>query len=551
MPDFPWIDSYPKGVRWDAELHPRPVAELLAKAAEQYGARTAIDFLGKTISYNDMHAQVCRLAKGLQNLGIEKGKKIGLMLPNVPAYALSYYALLKMGAVVVNFNPLYSPHEVHHQITDAGIDTIISLDVTTCYDKLQGVIAEGLLKRVIVVSMAEELPKLQSVLFQIFKRGTLAKIPHNAQHIEFSSLFENDGKPAPVKISPRDTALLQYTGGTTGVPKAAELSHANISVNTEQSALWFYDIKPGLEKMLGVLPFFHAFANITVLNFAVYYGLQIIMLPRFEIKQLMKTIDKKKPDYMPGVPTMFNAMLHYPARDRYDLRSIKACISGGAALPVEVKKEFEAVTGCELIEGYGLTETSPVASANPYKGKNKIGSIGLPFPQTEFLIEDMENRGSFLGIGEKQVGEICIRGPQVMKGYFNRPDETQKVLKDGILRTGDIGYIDAEGYVYVVDRLKDMIITGGYNVYPRNVEEVLYQHPDIKEAAVIGIKDEMMGEIVKAFVVLKEGKVLGEADVRAFLKDKLVKYAQPRKIEFMAALPKTMIGKINKKELPR
>ena len=391
---------------------------------------------------------------------------------------------------------------------------------------------------------------MSNLLFPVFKAKDLANWPRDDKHMDFGDLLMNDGNPDTVDIDVQnDVALLQYTGGTTGVPKGAMLTHANLSANTEQCLKAFDGVKEGQEKMLAVIPFFHVFAMTVALNLGVRIAAEIIAIPRFDLRDTIKLIDKKKPTCMPAVAAIYTAISNYPKIANYNLRSLKKCISGGAPLPVEVKKKFESQTGCVLVEGYGLTETSPVTHVNPMDGRpNKAGSIGLPVMGTEAIILDTETLAE-KPTGEK--GEICIKGPQVMKGYWNKPDETTKTMTDdGWLHTGDIAYCDEEGYFFIVDRIKDLIITNGYNVYPRHVEEAIYKHPDVEECIVGGLPDEQRGEKVKAWVKLKDGKLLSEPELREFLEDKVSRIEMPRDIEFRTeALPKTMIGKLSRKDI--
>ncbi|MBA4274556.1 MAG: hypothetical protein C0436_02760 [Alphaproteobacteria bacterium] len=352
----------------------------------------------------------------------------------------------------------------------------------------------------------------------------------------------------PPRIDPdKDIAVLQYTGGTTGVPKGAVLTHANLYCNAVQCTLWMNGLEPGREKMLAVLPFFHVFAMTVAMNLAIYNGLEIIIHPKFDLKTVLHDIHHKKPTLVPGVSTLYATINNYKFLNKYDLTSIKMCISGGGPLPVDVKLEFERITGCRLVEGYGLTESSPVVSCNPLFGENKTGTIGMPLPGTIIEVVDIEDDTKVLGVGE--VGEICIRGPQVMRGYYNRKDETDKVIKHGRLHTGDVGLMDADGYFKIVDRLKEMIIVGGYNVYPRNIEEVLYGHEAVAEAAVIGLEHPTRGQMIKAFVVKKEGVQVDGSALRDYMKQKMSAYAVPHEVEFREALPKSPVGKILKKEL--
>lgn len=510
---------------------------ILDNAASRFGSRPALDFLGRKMTYRELANASIAFAAGLQKMGLKKGDRIGLLLPNCPAFIIAYYATLRIGAVVVNMNPLYAPEEIAFQIKDAGLKTIITLDVKTCYSKLN---VENL-DRIIVVSMAKELSPVKSLLFTLFKRGDCAKITWCNKHHKFENILSNvNEKPRPTEVTDDTLAVLQYTGGTTGVPKAAMLSHANIAINTQQCAEWFSNIEEGKHSMLAVLPFFHVFAMTTVMNFSIFKAATMIIHPRFNLKAVLQDITRKKPTMLCGVPTMFNAICNAPDIKKYNLRSLVACISGGAPLPLEIKRKFEDVTGCTLIEGYGLTEASPVCAANPFVGENRAGSIGLPFPNTQFKIIETDDKG---------IGEICIKGPQVMMGYWNKPEETAKVLQEGWLKTGDLGKIDDDGYIYVVDRLKELIISGGYNIYPRHVEEALYQHPAVAECAVIAMADAHFGQVPKAFVALKPEQKVTEEEFCEFLNPKLAKFALPKEIVFLDALPKTLIGKVDKKKL--
>jgi long-chain acyl-CoA synthetase len=405
------------------------------------------------------------------------------------------------------------------------------------------------LRRLLICSFLDMLPFPKNWFFTLFKGRDLAVIPRDEVHWRLDDIMDNDGYVTPVPIDPvNDVVLLQYTGGTTGTPKGAMLTHANIVANAHQCGLWFTDCRDGQEKMLGVIPFFHVFAMTAVMNLSVLKGLEIIALPRFDLADTMKLIDRKKPTLFPAVPAIFTAINNHPRLGSYNLRSLRHCISGGAPLPVEVKKSFEANTGCILVEGYGLTESSPVTHVNPLHGMNKPGSIGLPLPGTLVEIVDMNDRETVLPQGQK--GEICLRGPQVMKGYWNKPTETADVLRSGRLHTGDVGYIDADGYTFIVDRIKDMIISNGYNVYPRNVEEAIYMHPDVAECIVAGLPDPERGERVKAWIYLKPGRIITGERMKDFLRDKLSPMEMPREFEFRdQPLPKTLIGKLSRKDV--
>lgn len=540
---------YPAGIDWNAPVPAYPVFDMLENTAKEYGDRAAFDFLGYKMTWGQVYEDSVRLARALQDRGIGKGRTVGLFLPNSPYFVIAYYAVMRTGATAVNYNPLYSERELIHQINDSRTDTMVTADLELLYGKMKNMFGATCLEHLIVCSFTDILPFPKNILFPLLKKKDLAKIESQPNVSWYHDLIDHDMSPKPVEIDPvNDVALLQYTGGTTGTPKGAMLTHQNIVANTEQCAIWLKGVRPGEDKMLGVLPFFHVFAMTTVMNFSVRNALEIVALPRFELEQTMKLIHKKKPQYFPAVPAIYNAINNCKKLGKYNIGSLKACISGGAPLPVEVKKTFERNTGCVVVEGYGLTEASPVVSANPLVGENKPGSIGLPFPQTIVEIVNPDDKTTPVPVGER--GELCVRGPQVMKGYWNKPEETALVLKDGRLHTGDIAIMDAQGYVFIVDRLKDMIITNGYNVYPRNVEEAIYQNDAVEECIVAGLPDTNRGEIVKAWIKLKEGEKLDIETLKTFLAARISPMEMPRQIEFRdKPLPKTMIGKLSRKDI--
>jgi len=545
-----WLKNYPQGISWSDPVPEYPVFHMLDQTVKAFGDRPAFDFLGQKQDWATLGAQVDRLAKGLQNMGVTKGVKVGLFLPNSPLFVIGYYAVLKAGGTVVNYNPLYAVKELKHQIIDSQTEIMITANLKILCDKMIEVMGDQTgLKKLVVARFADMLPFPKSLLFPIVKKKEIAVLGAHPAIVSLSEVTNNDGHPAPVSIDPRrDVAVLQYTGGTTGVPKGAMLTHANVVANTEQAMRWFSLVKPGEEKMLGVLPFFHVFAMTAVMNLSVRCGLEIVALPRFELDQALKLIHTKKPHYFPAVPAIYNAINNHKKLADYDLKSLRFCISGGAPLSVEVKKSFEKITGCVVVEGYGLTEAAPVLCANPIVGENRAGSIGLPFPGTVVEIINPEDKVTRMPAGER--GELCARGPQVMAGYWNKQAETDDVLKDGLLYTGDIAIMDSDGYVYIVDRIKDMIITNGYKVYPRNVEEAIYQYPGVEECIVAGIGDESRGEIVKAWIKSKDNQPLDEQALRDFLEDKISKMEIPRIIEIrQTPLPKTMIGKLSRKDI--
>ena len=542
----PWLDHYPAGVDWHEPVPTGPLHSFMAEAGARHGARPAFEFLGRRTTWAQAAEATSRIAAGLQRLGLHKGDRIGLLLPNCPAYPLLFFGALQAGLVVVNFNPLYAPKELEHQARDAGLSLMATLDLAATLPKAEALLAQGIVPRLIVCGFADMLPPVKGMLFRVARRRDRAPVPRDAQHIPFRTLLA-PGTPTPVPIDPAiDVAVLQYTGGTSGTPKGAMLTHANLYANTVQGVRWFLDPVPGQERVLAALPFFHVFAMTTVLLFAVRTAAEIIMLPRFEVANAVAVIARLRPTFLSGVPTLFNAIASF--KGEADMTSIRFCISGGAPLPPEVKARFEARTGCVVVEGYGLTETSPCVCCNPPGGVNKTGTIGVPMPQTEIELRDPLHSETRVAPGER--GEICIRGPQVMAGYWHRPAETaQAFTADGFFRTADIGTMDGQGYISVVDRIKDLILAGGYNVYPRMVEDAIYQHPAVLEVTVIGVPDPYRGETVKAFVVLRPGTALTAPGLTEFLRDHISAIEMPKSIEFRDSLPKTLIGKLSKKEL--
>ncbi len=557
--EYPWLTDYPPKPDWHMEIKPGLMTDVLDDVVKRKPDADAFYFLGKTYSWADMGEAVNKFAAGLQKLGVKKDDKVGLFLPNCPLFPIAYYGALKIGATVVNYNPLYAKSELAHQIEDSETEIMVTLDLALLYDKMDEALTDTRLKRLVVGKFTDMLAFPKNILFPLVKGKDMAKIDTANERVTLlGDLMNNDGKYEPATIDPvEDVAVLQYTGGTTGVPKGAMLTHMNIYANAVQCYANFPEPDPnvngGHEKMMAVLPFFHVFSMTVCMNMSVLAGMEIVTIPRFDLVDALKTINKQKPQYMPAVPAIFNAINNYKDISKYDLKTLKFCISGGAPLPVEVKKKFEAKTGSTVVEGYGLTESSPVSNVNPPFGENIAGSIGLPLPQTVIEIIDRDDKETPMPLGER--GEVCIRGPQVMKGYYNKPEETAKVLKempDGTrrLHTGDIAYMDQRGYSYIVDRIKDLIITNGYNVYPRHVEDAIYKHPNVEECIVAGLPDEQRGEIVKAWIKLKEGRELTEPEMREFLAEHISKIEMPRMIEFRAEpLPKTMIGKLSRKDI--
>jgi long-chain acyl-CoA synthetase len=545
----PWLKAYPKGVAWEARFRPALMGGLLDRAVQAHGSRPCTYFMGKRLSYAEIGDLSDRAAKGLQTLGVGEGVKVGLLLPNTPTFLIFYYGVLKAGGTVVNFNPLYSLDEIAFQIRDSGTKVMVTLDLALLFEKVEVMIARGVLEKAVVASFPSLLPRVKSAGFKLLQRTKLANVGASRVRdriVAERALLANDGRYRRPSITPDAVAVLQYTGGTTGTPKGAMLSHANLTVNVAQVIAWRNRQATEGDRVLGILPLFHVFAMTTVMNYGVGSGMEMILVPKFELIPALKLIAKLRPTVMPGVPTLYNAMLHHPNIGKFDLSSIEFCISGGAALPVEVKRGFEAISRCNLVEGYGLSETAPVATCNPLDS-GKEGSIGLPLPATEISIRSLEDPAQEMPRGEP--GEICIAGPQVMSGYWNKPQETEAAFTGRYFRSGDVGYMDEDGYIFIVDRIKDMINCSGFKVYPRRVEDALYAHGAVAEVTVVGIPDDYRGEAPKAFVKLKEGMAATAAELHAFLSEKLSKFELPAEIEFRDELPKTMVGKLSKKEL--
>lgn len=543
-----WRECYNHPVAWDTQFAPLSVPDMLQAMVDQRPLAPLIDFMGRKYSYADVASAARRVAKGLLDLGIRKGDRVGLFLPNVPHYVAAYYGAMMMGAIVVNFSPLYTVEELRYQAEDSGTKLLFTLSAKALLPRAQEVMAQSCIEHLVVGSVAGALPVGKSLYYRFFKADEDAEIPQDDRNISrFSHLIANDGDAPPILIDPaNDIALLQYTGGTTGTPKGAMLTHQNLSSNARQVAI--IDPHRGEnDRIIGVLPLFHVFANTCVLNRTVASGGEMVLLPRFDAEQVMHAIERTRASYMPGVPTMYQAMLDHPAVHHTDFSSLRVCISGGAPMPREVKDRFEHATGARIAEGYGLTESSGVVSANPYEGANKAGTIGQPVPGTRVKLLNREDPTREAEPGEP--GELAFAGPQTMKGYWQRPEATAEILENGYLRTGDVATIDADGYIRIVDRIKDMITVGGFKVFPSQVEQVLYRHPAVKEALVIGIPDSYRGESPKAFVALAEGATASGAELKAWLNPQLGKHEQVVAVEIRESLPKTLVGKLSRKEL--
>jgi long-chain acyl-CoA synthetase len=555
----PWLKFYEPSVRPNLEYPPVPMYSFLDEAASKYPERTATIFgnvvhqlggalMDAKLAYKQLNEQVNRLANALTAMGVKKGDRVALYLPNCPQYIIGYYATLKIGGIVAPNNPLYVPRELEFQLNDSGAETIICL--SRFYPNVQKVRATTKLKNVIVTNVKEYFPPILKTLFTLAvekKEGHRVTLDPGDRWLQDVLAAAPATKPN-VEVKPEDTAVLLYTGGTTGVPKAAEITHKNLVANALMAREWIVRPNGGQDAILTALPLYHSYAMTTCMNLAVVLAASMILIPNpRELDHVLKSIDRHKPTMFPGVPTMYVAINNYPDLSKYNLKSIKACVSGAAGLPVEVQKKFQDLTGARLVEGYGLSEATPVTHANPVFGENRIGTIGIPWPDTEAKVVDIETGKIEMPPGEP--GELIIRGPQVMKGYWNKPEETRQTLRDGWLYTGDIAVMDKDGYFQIVDRKKDMIIVGGFNVYPREVEEVLFQHPKVLEATVAGVPDPKSIERVKAYIVLKPGQTATAEEIMEFCKERLTGYKRPAIIEFRDSLPKTMVGKILRRQL--
>ncbi|MGP8233254.1 MAG: long-chain-fatty-acid--CoA ligase [Methylovirgula sp.] len=521
---------------------------LLDEAVARFAHHKALDFFGRTLTYAELGQLVDRAARGFQKIGVVHGARVGLCLPNSPYFVIAYYAVLKAGGIVVTFNPLCVAREIARQVEDSGATIMVTLDVEKIYPKIADVLRTTCLEKIIVCSLRAALPPVKGLLFGLFKAKELARIPRDAKHIRFEKLLAGHSPLTPVAINPViDLAVLQYTGGTTGVPKGAMLSHANLTANVAQIADRVPNLRPGEERALMVLPLFHIFGMTAGMNFCISLGAEIVLLPSFDLAQVLKFIVKKKPTLFPGVPSLFATLSNRAAHGKFDLSSIRYCISGGAPLPNETRLRFESLTGCKLIEGYGLTEASPVVAANPLDREYKNESVGPPLRDTIVEIRSLDDPTKILPTGER--GEVCLRGPQIMAGYWRNLEETKAAFIGGALRTGDVGYLDKDGDLFLVDRIKDIIICNGFKVYPRNIEEALLQHPAVAEAVVIAIPDAVRGHVPKAFITLVPGGAATPGELTNFLKEHLSRLELPRVIEIRASLPKTNIGKISRKDL--
>jgi len=544
----PWATQYPGAVDWLLDIPIRPVHALLDEAVAAFAARPFLDFFGRRQTYAQAARLVAKAALGFQQLGVRKGTKVGLLLPNSPYSVICYFAILKAGGTVVNYDPLCAERELIRQIEDSETQIMVTLDLTALYGKVAPARAKTNLRRIVICNMAQAFPFFRGLMFRLDHWWEVGTPLRGTGDVPFDELIDNDGTYEEVEIAPlSDVAVIQYTGGTTGEPKGVMLSHQNIYANTCQNRAWFTRAEPGRERLLAIIPFSHSFGMTAVMNFAISLGGELVIFPRFDLERMLRAITRKRVTILIGVPTLFNAINQCQEIKRYDLSSLKICISGGDTLPRAVQTKFVELTGCPLAEGYGLTECAPVVTcSNPLEGIDRPGSCGLPLPRTTVEIVSRQSR-TVLPAGER--GEICVSGPQVMLGYWRQAEATRNCLIGGRLHTGDLGLMDADGFLYFVERLKEVISVHGYKVYPRSVEDAIRQHPAVIDVAVIGVPDSIRGQAPKAFVVLAKGTQLSEDGLKAFLADKLSPREIPRLFEFRGNLPKSAAGKILKRSL--
>ncbi len=543
----PWLKFYEPGVPKDLEPAGKTLPRYFRETLARHPEATALSFMGRKLSFRELGIQINRFSNALAGTGLPEGAKIALHLPNCPQFVIAYGGALQAGYTVVPCNPLYVERELEHQLNDSDSEAIVTL--TRFYPLIKRLEKKTGLKKIIVANIKDYFPPFLRFLYTLAREkkegDRVALAPEDISFEDFLS-----GRPdhfQEVETALDAPACLLYTGGTTGTSKGAVLNHRNLATNVLQTVSFLPDFKAGEEKGIAVLPFFHSYGLTTCLNMLFIKGGTLVLVPRFDLKMILKLIDREKPTLFPGVPTLYVALINYPDLNKYDMSSIRVCNSGAAPLPVEVQTRFEAVTGGRLIEGYGLTEASPVTHSNPVYGTRKAGSIGLPLPATDARVVDLDDPEREMPPGER--GELVVKGPQVMAGYYNQPEETGQVLREGWLHTGDIAVMDEDGFFYIVDRLKDLVIAGGYNIVPREIEEVLFSHDKVQEAAVTGVPDPYRGETIKAFVVLREGEKMTEQELIDFCKENLAAYKVPKRVEFRSELPKSMVGKVLRRAL--
>jgi long-chain acyl-CoA synthetase len=556
MNDQPWVKSYPAGVRQDAPIEIASAQSVLDKSAKRFGPLPALQFMDRRITYAELEELTNRAAAGFQKLGVGPGVHVGLYLPNTPHYVIAFFGVLKAGGTVVNYSPLEALRSLEYKVSDSNTDILVTLDVASLYPQADKLLASTRLKRLIVAEFAEWALAPGPVKAQMTAGKMLSEVKYDDRILAFRDLLENDGRFVvhPLGDLKEALAVIQYTGGTTGSPKGAMLTHANLTVAASLYAevathAENAPLRAGEERFLCILPLFHIYSLSVVLMLGFRLGAELVLHPRFDPAAAARDLVLKRITVYAGVPTMHVAILALPGVERMDFSSLRLCGSGGAPLPVAVKERFEQVVGCPLGEGWGMTETSPIGTFTPRGGPAKPGSCGVPYPGTQMKFVDVIDPEREVALGER--GEICVKGPHVMKGYWKKPEETANAMtSDGYFRTGDVGVMDDDGYVFIVDRTKDMLLCGGFNVYPRNIEEAIYQHPSVEEASVIGIPDAYRGETPKAFIKLKAGAPLLTLDeLKGFLKDRLGKHEMIGALELRDELPKTAVGKISKKDL--
>ncbi|MDI6796647.1 MAG: long-chain fatty acid--CoA ligase [Desulfatibacillaceae bacterium] len=544
----PWLKFYDQGVSASLDYRDITLVQALDAAVQSFGDNPALNFRGFVLTYKELLGMVDRFAAALSGMGVKKGDAVAILLPNCIPTVVAYYGALKLGAVVVMNNPLYSDRELGHQLNDSAAKVLVTLDLLA--NRMIELRPLTSVRQIVYTSIGDYLPFHKSLLFGLVakKKGLAADVRQEEGVFRFKELLDKAAqKPPEVAVDSADLAMLAYTGGTTGISKGVMLTHANLSRNVQQLEAWFPGFEKGREVMLGALPFFHVFGLTTAMNFAIWQGWNNILVPKPQPDELLAAIRKFRPTFAPMVPAMFANLLNHPALEKTDMTCIKGCFSGSAPLPLAVIKEFEEITGATIVEGFGMTESSPVVTVNPFGGNRKPGSIGIPLPDTRCAILDLATGHKTMPPGER--GELVVKGPQVMEGYWKNSEETAEALRDGWLFTGDIATMDEDGFFYIVDRKKDMIICGGFNVYPRDIDETFLLHPKVLEVCTVGIPHPTRGEAVKVFLVLKEGETATEQEMLDFCKERLAKYKWPVKIEFLPELPKSNVGKVLRKEL--
>ncbi len=546
--DRPWLSHYPAGIPPTIEIPNRMLHEIVGDTVHRWPDRTALIYYGARWTYRRFWEEAERLAASFVHEGVRPGDRVAIYLPNCPAYPIAYFAALRIGASVAQISPLYLGQDLHRLLDDSRPKAIVTLEIL--YPNLAKLSGTPPLPVVYVGRLREFYPfwKRPFVNSVLRRRGMVTDFPHANNVRPWTRTVRSAGSITEFHGDPAQTvAVLQYTGGTTGIPKAAMLTHYNLVANAFQSRAWFAPDASEQEIVLAAIPFFHVYGMTIALNYPMFDGAAIVMQTRPEVNELLGLIQKYRPTQFPGVPALYQAINQHPRVGQFKIRSIKVCLSGSAPLPLEVARKFEELTGGYLVEGYGLSEASPATHANPVHGERRAGSIGLPLPSTEERIVDLQDRVTVVPLGE--TGELEVRGPQVMLGYYHQPGETALVLHDGWLRTGDVARLDADGYCYIVDRKKDMVIVGGFKVYPREVEEVLYQHPGVADAAVVGVPDAERGEAVRAFIVRTPGATVTEAELIQFVRDRIAHYKAPRSIEFRESLPRSGVQKVLRRVL--